>query len=126
MNSNHARPAPRIHPLSKSSRILRGILAGTAILVCISVLVIAQLVDSSSPATAENLRGLVSVLFSLALFTIVNANWLQLVAILVFTSVSVFVVSGPLRIDPTTVAVVNLALSAIVTFVGSGVRTIFK
>jgi hypothetical protein len=115
------------HPLSIGTRIWRGAIASLGLVVSAATLIAAGAIgtDPNYAVQADDLREMVTVLFTLTLFTVVVANWLQLGAIVMFTVVSVVLI-GPFDIDPTTVSLINLALTAIVTFAGAGTRTIFK
>ena len=115
------------HPLSDTSRVLRGSVAVAALLV---VAYVAWLVpwlnlDVTAPNAASNLLELVTVLFSLALFAVVVTNWPQLFAMAATTGISVYII-GFTEWAPTVVMVINLGLSTVVAFVGTGTRTIFK
>jgi ABC-type proline/glycine betaine transport system permease subunit len=81
--------------------------------------------DESTPIQAENLRALVTVLVGLAIFTVIVTNWKQLAAMSAFAVVSVLII-GYTNWDPTLVTITNLALSALISFYGTNVRTIFK
>jgi hypothetical protein len=115
------------HPLSLSTRWFRGVLAGAAIVVsALSLSVVWGLeLDNEMPTQAENLRSLVTVLVGLAIFTVIVSNWKQLGAMGLSTVVSVLLITSS-NWDPTLITVINLVLSAIVTFYGANVRTIFK